>query len=141
MNWIANNIKWIMLISGALTSTMIYAAIAPQAALHSTFGIGLEGPLAEIIVRNWGALITLVGTMLIYGAFKPVSRPLILVVAGTSKLIFISLVLIYGSQYLGQQAGFAIAIDLVAVGLFIGYLTGAQKHLPILLKDTNPSQH
>ena len=30
--------KWIMLLSGVLTSTMIYAAIAPDAALQSTFG-------------------------------------------------------------------------------------------------------
>jgi len=45
--------KWIMLVSGILTSTMLYAAVAPQAALRSTFGETLQGPLAEIIVRNW----------------------------------------------------------------------------------------
>jgi hypothetical protein len=52
---------------GALTCTMVYAAIAPQAALRSTFGTTLEGPLAEVLVRNWGALIALVGAMLIRG--------------------------------------------------------------------------
>ena len=57
MNWIVAKIKWIMLVSGVLTCTMIFAAIAPQAALRSTFGATLEGPLAEIVVRNWGALI------------------------------------------------------------------------------------
>ena len=61
MSLVAANIKWIMLVSGALTCTMVYAAIAPQAALRSTFGETLEGPLADIVVRNWGALITLVG--------------------------------------------------------------------------------
>jgi hypothetical protein len=55
MNWIVRNIKWIMIVSGVLTSSMIYAAIAPQEALTSTFGAALKGPLAEIIVRNWGA--------------------------------------------------------------------------------------
>ena len=59
MNFVAANIKWIMLVSGALTCTMVYAAIAPQAALRSTFGETLEGPLADIVVRNWGALIAL----------------------------------------------------------------------------------
>jgi len=82
MNWIVANMKWVMLISGALTFTMIYAAIAPQAALRSTFGEALDGPLAEIVVRNWGALVALVGAMLIYGAFSPASRPLVLTVAG-----------------------------------------------------------
>ena len=52
MNWITVNMKWIMIVSGALTCTMFYAAIAPQAALRSTFGESLEGPLAEIVVRN-----------------------------------------------------------------------------------------
>ncbi len=126
MTWIVTRMKWIMLLSGVLTSTMLYAAIAPQAALRSTFGESLEGPLADIVVRNWGALIALVGAMLIYGAFRPPSRPLILTVAGLSKLIFIGLVLTFGTQYLGQQAGVAIAIDLVMVVLFIGYLIGVR---------------
>ena len=115
MNWIVGKIKWIMLVSGALTCTMIYAAIAPQAALRSTFGDTLEGPLAEIVVRNWGVLITLVGAMLIYGAYKPPVRRLALSVAGLSKLVFIVLVLSQGSRYLGQQAGIAVAVDAVWV--------------------------
>ncbi len=59
------SIKWIMLVSGVLTCTMVYAAIAPQAMLRSRFGESLEGPLADLIVRNWGALIFLIGAMLI----------------------------------------------------------------------------
>lgn len=57
-----------------LTATMLYASIAPSAALQSTFGESLDGPLADLIVRNWGALIGLVGGMLIYGAFHPPAR-------------------------------------------------------------------
>jgi len=127
MNRIVAKMKWLMLVSGALTCTMFYAAMAPQAALRSTFGESLEGPVAEIVVRNWGALIGLVGAMLLYGAFNPRSRPLILAVAGLGKLIFIGLVLAHGSRYLGQQAGIAIAIDLVMVALFIGYLVGVRR--------------
>lgn len=127
MNWIVAKMKWLMLVSCVLTCTMVYAAIAPQAALRSTFGETLEGPLAEIIVRNWGALIALVGAMLIYGAFNPPARPLILTVAGVSKLVFICLVLTYGTQYLGHQAGLAIAIDLAMVALYIGYIIGVRR--------------
>ena len=122
MHWIVTQIKWIMLVSGALTCTMIFAVIAPQAALNSTFGTTLEmQPLTEIIVRNWGALITLVGAMLIYGAFHIPSRPLILIISSISKLIFIGLVLTYGQSFLGQ-AGLAVGIDLIAVTLFLTYL-------------------
>ena len=126
MRWIVAGIKWIMLVSGVLTFTMIYAAIAPQAALASTFGETLEGPVAEIVVRNWGALIALVGAMLIYGAFNPPSRPLVLTVAGLSKLVFIGLVLAQGDRFLGHQAGVAVVIDSVMVLLFAAYLAGAR---------------
>jgi len=54
MNWIARRIKPIMLTAGVLTSTMVFAAIAPQAALQSTFGESIEGPVAQIVVRTGG---------------------------------------------------------------------------------------
>src|SRR5262245_58859028 len=100
MNWLVANMKWIMIVSGLLTCTMVYSAVAPHAALRSTFGDSLEGPLAEIVVRNWGALIALVGGMLIYGAYHPPVRPLVLTVAGLSKVIFIGLIATHGVQYL-----------------------------------------
>ena len=122
MNIVANHIKWIMLVSGTLTCTMVYAAIAPQEALRSTFGETLDGPVADIVVRNWGLLIVLVGVMLIYGAFTPTVRTFALTIAGLSKAAFIALVLAHGSRYLGYQAGIAVFIDLVWVVLFALYL-------------------
>jgi len=122
MIWIVDNIRWIMLVSGVLTCTMLYAAIAPRAALQSTFGESLEGPVAGIIVRNWGALIGLIGGMLIYGAWVPAVRPVVLVVAATSKLVFIGLVIAQGRRYLRRQAGVAVAVDLVWVVVFVLYL-------------------
>ena len=119
---LGGSIKWIMLISGALTCTMVYAAIAPQAMLQSTFGETIEGPLADLVVRNWGALIFLVGVMLIYGAFNPAVRPLVLVVAAASKVVFIALVLANGSRYLQTQAGISIAVDSAMILVFLLYL-------------------
>lgn len=117
MQWIAKNIKWIMLVAGLLTCTMLYAAIDPLGALRATFGDTLpDGPLVQIVVRNWGALITLVGALLIYGAYRPAARPVVLALAVVSKLVFIGLVLTYGQAYL-DKAGPAIAFDLVVVGL------------------------
>jgi hypothetical protein len=128
MNWLFDHFKWVMLISGVLTCTMLYAFIAPQAAVQSTFGEALQGPVADIIVRNWGALIGLVGLMLIYGAFNAAVRPLVLMVAGASKLVFIGLVLAQGTRYLGYQAGVAIAIDAFWVILFAAYLMARRTH-------------
>jgi hypothetical protein len=127
MHWIVEKIRPIMLVSGALTCTMLYAAIAPEAALHSTFGETMTGPLVSVVVRNWGVLITLVGVMPIHGAFRPASRRLVLAVAIASKLCFIGLILVYGRQFLAYGVGAAIAIDSVMVLLFVAYLAAAPR--------------
>jgi hypothetical protein len=121
MNWLLNNIRWLMLVSGLLTCTMLYAAIAPQAALRASFGEELSGPLAEIVVRNWGVLIFLVGAMLVYGAFRPAVRRLVVTVATLSKLVFVGLVLAYGQQFLGK-AQLAVVIDSIWIVMFAAWL-------------------
>jgi hypothetical protein len=123
---LAANMKWVMLVSGLLTCTMLYAVIAPEAALRSTFGESLSGPLARVIVRNWAALIVIGGAMLIYGAFHPPSRPPILTITALGKASFIALVLAEGGRYLSQQAVVAVALDSVMVAAFAAYLAGAR---------------
>lgn len=125
-NTIVRHIKPLMLISGSLTATMVYAAIAPAAALEASFGESLSGPLAEVVVRNWGVLIALVGLMLIHGAFNPSTRRLALSAAAVSKVAFITLVLSNGRRYLGHGAGTAVAIDSVMVVLFAAYLAATR---------------
>jgi len=127
MSWVVANIHRIMIVSGLLTMTMIYAALAPEAALRSTFGDSMSGPVADIVVRNWGALIALVGATLIYAARKPAVRPLALTVAGASKAVFIALVLSHGGRFLGYQAGIAVFVDALWVMVFASYLLAVQR--------------
>lgn len=128
MKLLRQSIKWLMLICGLLTCTMFYAVIAPQWAMQSYFGQTLEGPLTELIVRNWGALIGLMGVLLIYGALQEQARTIALLVAGTSKAIFIGLVFSVGQPFLQFQVGISAAVDTVMVVLFAAYLLqGLQK--------------
>src|SRR6266480_1027131 len=122
MKWIAAQIKWIMLVTGLLTASMFYYAITPHAALTADFGQSVEGPLAELIVRNWGVLVGLVGLMLVYGAFVPPARRLVLSVATLSKIAFVLLMLTVGSVYLSQRIRFAVVVDSLEVLLFLTYL-------------------
>ena len=122
MPWIVANIHRLMIVSGVLTLTMVYAAVAPEAALRATFGAGLTGPVADVVVRNWGALIALMGALLIFGARNPAARPLAVSVAGASKVIFAALVLSHGGRFLGYQAGIAVVVDLIWVAVFAAYL-------------------
>jgi len=129
MHWIVAKMKWIMLVSGAMTCTMIYAAIAPRAAVLSTFGVSLDGPIAEIVVRSWGTLVALVGAMLIYAAFNPQTRPLVLTVAGLSKLAYVGLILnYYGAESFGNQAGIPVVVDSLMVVFYVLYLIAQRRH-------------
>lgn len=115
-------IAGIMIVSGLLTLTMLYAAIAPVQAVQSMFGETLpSGAMEFVVVRNWGILIGLMGALLLYGALHPPARRLALVVAGTGKLAFIALVLAQGERYL-SGLGMAVIIDSVMVVLFAGSL-------------------
>jgi hypothetical protein len=116
---IKQNIKWIMLVAGIITFTMIFALFSPNQTLHAMFGLALEGELSELIVRNWGALIALTGGMLIYAAFNPTLRPMTLVVSGISKITFIALLLSHG---FAQKMLPTLIMDSVFVCLFAYYL-------------------
>jgi hypothetical protein len=126
MSWVVAHIKAVMQVSGALTCTMVYAVVAPEAAQRRMFGESLGGPLADVIVRNWAALIVIGGAMLIYGAFHPPSRPPILMMTALGKAAFIGLVLAQGGRYLSQQAVAAVVLDSVMVVLFFTYLAGTR---------------
>ncbi|TGL40378.1 hypothetical protein [Leptospira perdikensis] len=121
MKFIFSNIKWIMLGSGIITCSMLLSALHPSLGLMLTFGDTLNGDLANIIVRNWAALITIVGGMLIYGAYNEPNRNLVLVVASLSKSIFVLLNLIYGSSFL-MKSGIALVFDSILVIIFVSYL-------------------
>jgi hypothetical protein len=122
MRWLERSIRWVMLVSGVLTFTMVSAAFAPKAALVSAFGASLDGPVAEIVVRSWGALVALVGLLLVHGAFRPAARPVALVVAAVSKAIFVALVLTFGRHLLAHSVGISIVADSVMVVWFTLYL-------------------
>jgi hypothetical protein len=121
MNIITTNIKWIMLIAGLLTCSMIFAVFAPQVALISMFGEALTQPLAQVVVRSWGFLIFLMGVLLIYGAFKPVYRNLSLIIVSLSKIVFISLIITFGVQYI-EKSVVTLIVDLIFITLFVLYL-------------------
>lgn len=123
----AELLKWLMLVSGVLTCIMIYAAIAPQAALRANFGSTLEGPAAEIVERNWGALIALMGLMLIYGAFVETARRLVLSVAVLSTATFVALVLTLGRELLACQVSTAVVVDAIWVIVFGVDLVGTKE--------------
>lgn len=116
------NFKWIMLICGLLTCTMLVGLFSPESSLQSNFGEALVTGPENLVVRGWSALIGLMGIMLIYGAFKPAVRNYSLIIAGINKIIFIGLILLFGRQYMPFGLGTAIVVDAIMILLFAVYL-------------------
>ena len=127
MTWIVAKIKWIMILSGLLSCAALYVAFEPREALDYLFDKVLKGALAEVIVRDCAVLHALVGGMLIYAAFEPQCRNLVLVVAGVSKLTFIGLMLWYGSDYLEEKVNIALGVDVAMVALFVTFMIGMRR--------------
>ena len=121
MDFIIKNIKWVRLVSGVLTFTMFCGLFTPQAALESMFGVSFSGTLELIVVRSWCALVGLMGAILIYGALDDKSRVFSISVATVSKGIFVSLVMFYGQEFLGE-VGLAIALDCITIALAVLFL-------------------
>ena len=122
MSTIERHIKGIMLVAGLFTFGLIFAFVAPWAALRTLFGASLEGPVANMVVRNWGVLIALVGAMILYGAYHPAVRRFVLATTAISKVFFVGLVIAGGTEFLGHPIAIAALVDIVVVVLFAGYL-------------------
>jgi hypothetical protein len=118
--------KWILIVCGALTATMVQGLFAPQSMLLANFGAKLEHPIAEVLVRSWSAFVAYVGVLLVYAALRPAYRKPILFFASTGKLTFIALVLCFGREFLSLGAGTAVIADSIMVALFTAYLVTAR---------------
>ena len=114
-----------MLVSGVLTATTFYGLFAPQAAVESMFGASFDGPLETLIIRSWSSLVGLIGLVLIFGAFSERNRVFCISIAALSKVIFVSLVLIYGQVFLGSAAP-AIIMDCLVIVLTLSFLVSVR---------------
>jgi hypothetical protein len=102
---------------------------APQAALESMFGASFNGTLENIVIRSWSALVGLMGAILIYGFFSQNNRVFSISVVALSKVVFVSLVLLYGQEFLDKTAP-AIAMDCVVIILSGIYLFAVRMQRP-----------
>lgn len=122
MAFIADNIFWILLVSGVITSSMLTAAVAPRLVFRQFFGTILDGPLGNAIMRNWGLVIGMSGLLLIYAAYDETVRIPIMLFSIVGKVFFSMQVFAAGSTLKAARGG--AIIDLVIGLVFCAYLIG-----------------
>jgi hypothetical protein len=120
---IKSNIEWILIVTGALTATMLVQFLAPSWTERHAFGEVPSGAANTVVARHWGLLLFCVGALLVYSAFEPTVRVPAVVLASVEKIGFVACVLCTPLRQrripLIMAAG-----DAVMVLIFVLYLAG-----------------
>jgi len=120
---IASNIEAVLIVTGALTASMLAQFVAPRWILRHAFGEVPSGAVSIALARHWGLLLFCVGALLIYAGFHPAVRTPALVLASIEKVGFVACV--FGSSLRRRPAVAAMAIgDGVMVLVYVLYLLG-----------------
>jgi galactitol-specific phosphotransferase system IIB component len=124
VSWIAANIRWILIVCGVATSSMLAMAVAPRFTVRYVFGEEASGAVSEVMARTWGVMIFASGAALVYAAFDESVRMPVMALAIVGKSAFCASVLM---SNLRKQRAFTMALaDLVMVALFGWYLAAGR---------------
>ena len=88
---ITSNIEVILVVTGALTATMLAQFVAPSWILRHAYGEVPTGVVSIALARHWGLLLFCVGALLIYLAFYQPLREAAVVLAAVEKAGFAAL--------------------------------------------------
>ena len=120
---VTSNIEAILLVTGALTATMLAQFIAPSWMIHRAYGETLSGEATSAVVRHWGLLLFCVGMLLIDAAFHPVLRKPAVVMASVEKAGFVASV--FGTSLRHSRiASLMAAGDAAMTVVYVLYLFG-----------------
>ena len=103
--------------------------MAQSTPAKTLFGASFPGPLETLIIRSWSSLVGLIGLVLLYGAFNERYRVFCISIAAFSKVVFVSLVLIYGQAFLATAAP-AIIMDCMVILLTLSFLVSVSIQRP-----------
>lgn len=120
---ITANIAVILIVTGALTATMLAQFIAPSWVVQRTFGEKPPGVASTVLARHWGLLLFCVGALLVYAAFDPAIRRTAVVLASVEKAGFAACVL--GTPLRQRPIALMMAIgDALMTAIYALYLAG-----------------
>lgn len=125
MDFIVNNISWILYVTGVMTAGMIVGVIAPDTIAKSAIGRATHDGAERLIVRHWTFMIGVLGVLLIIAGYTPEYREPVMILAIAEKLLIIALML--GNR---DKIGDANPLPIVVADgtmsvLYIAYLIAA----------------
>jgi hypothetical protein len=85
---LAAQIELVLVLTGVATASALVLFLSPVTMMRMLFGQAPSDALSILIVRHWGLLVGLVGTLLIYAAYHAEIRFPTLIVAIVEKATF-----------------------------------------------------
>ena len=120
---ITSNIELILIVTGALTATMLAQFVAPFWVARHTFGEVPSGAVSIALARHWGLLLFCVGALLVYSAFHPAVREPAVVLASVEKAGFAACV--FGTSLRKRPIiSMMAAADALMALVYVLYLLG-----------------
>ena len=120
---VTSHIEAILIVTGALTATMLAQFVAPSWMVRHTFGEAPSGAVSAALARHWGLLLFCVGALLVYAAFYPALRGPAVVLASVEKAGFVACV--FGTSLRQHpMAAIMAAGDAAMVLVYALYLVG-----------------
>src|SRR5262249_6670329 len=86
---LAAHIELILLITGVATAGVLVVFVAPVPVMKVLFGQARSDALSLFIARHWALLVSLVGALLIYAAYRAEVRIPTLIVAIVEKVALV----------------------------------------------------
>ena len=121
----ATQIDLILVLTGLATASALVLFLAPVTMMRMLFGQAPSDALSILIVRHWGLLVGLVGTLLIYAAYHAEIRVPTLIVAIVEKAAFALDVFL--SPFYRRPTVFVMALaDAGMAAVYLIYLIYAQ---------------
>ena len=113
---------WIVRASGVVTAGAGLAALlAPRPFLRFGFGVESSQSSMTLFVRHWGALLSVMGALIVYSMGAPTVRTPILVAAAVEKSAFALLIFLGPMRRTNVMTAAAIGDGLFGI-LYVAYL-------------------
>jgi hypothetical protein len=120
---VAAHIELILLTTGVATACALPLCLAPVTAMQIIFGQAPSDPITLNLARHWGLLIFCFGILLIYAAYHPEVRTIVLTLATLEKAAFATGV--FTSPWRRRPLALFMALaDAAFAALYLMYLAG-----------------
>jgi hypothetical protein len=121
---LSSSIAWFLVVSGVITAVGgLVAFLVPQSLLRLAFGVNSGDGALMFFVRHWGVLIFVVGVLLVYSAYYPITRVPILSAAAIEKFAVVGLVF-FGPLKRTMAMTAVAGVDGLFALTYVAYLVG-----------------